>query len=705
MVAHSGEYEHECDSRRVLLWDLVFQGVLSFGGHSRGTMHYSIPKEGGLHDRSGAIKGDWNCTKCGAHNFKRRDYCFKCSTSREEADQIRLGEGYDEVSSTPCNTLLFRNLDVLTTEEKILAVLQEITALPIKNIRIAKDTLTNTSRGFCYVELNSTNEAVQLHDQLSSVGAPLYVDLKAVSLSYAKQSLSSLVSASSASVASTAVAAAQWTNQAPVQNYAGTPQYGQYGQDYSTYSNYNQNYDSTYGQNYNRTYDENYTNYQYDQYGYNQGKGDSSSGTGKTSIPASAADTRSATHSSEQKQESYGSSNANSSAFMGKPTLSSSQDSSEAAETDPPKYPHPDVSTYQYDESSGYYYDTATGLYYDPSSQYYYNAEQQKFLYWDGEKQAYLPAPFNSSSDDGGGTPLEKKSKEKDKQDKVKIAKKIAKDMEKWAKTLNQKKEIAKQGIVANQYALIDNSRQSATADAGFAMLEKKASLVERQQAVFEVMKKELEDKKLMPPPGSSKGKLDKSGGLVAAYGGGSDSDEDDEESARTEELRFTDWTKMACLLCKRQFPNKEALQRHQQLSDLHKQNLEAWRRARAAEGEAKYRDRAKERREKYGEPDPPHPNRLKEKYLKQKSVSYEEPTKEGIGSDNIGNKMLKAMGWSEGQGLGKSNQGRTEIVEAQRRTAAAGLGMKGSTYGATAGNSYKETVKKMMQSRYNELS
>lgn len=27
----------------------------------------------------------------------------------------------------------------------------------------------------------------------------------------------------------------------------------------------------------------------------------------------------------------------------------------------------------------------------------------------------------------------------------------------------------------------------------------------------------------------------------------------------------------MACLLCRRQFPNKDALVRHQQLSDLHK--------------------------------------------------------------------------------------------------------------------------------------
>lgn len=37
------------------------------------------------------------------------------------------------------------------------------------------------------------------------------------------------------------------------------------------------------------------------------------------------------------------------------------------------------------------------------------------------------------------------------------------------------------------------------------------------------------------------------------------------------EEEKLTDWKKMACLLCRRQFPNKDALIRHQQLSDLHK--------------------------------------------------------------------------------------------------------------------------------------
>ena len=32
-----------------------------------------------------------------------------------------------------------------------------------------------------------------------------------------------------------------------------------------------------------------------------------------------------------------------------------------------------------------------------------------------------------------------------------------------------------------------------------------------------------------------------------------------------------TDWTQLACLLCKRKFPSKEVLVKHQQFSDLHK--------------------------------------------------------------------------------------------------------------------------------------
>ena len=76
--------------------------------------------------------------------------------------------------------------------------------------------------------------------------------------------------------------------------------------------------------------------------------------------------------------------------------------------------------------------------------------------------------------------------------------------------------------------------------------------------------------------------------GLLGEYGGDSDYEEEEEEEQappvqpqpqpreemtkkENEDDKLTDWNKLACLLCRRQFPNKEVLTKHQQLSDLHK--------------------------------------------------------------------------------------------------------------------------------------
>ncbi|CAI9554784.1 unnamed protein product [Staurois parvus] len=301
------------------------------------------------------------------------------------------------------------------------------------------------------------------------------------------------------------------------------------------------------------------------------------------------------------------------------PTQSSTSATSSAAPSTPDaatpnpiipgvKYAVPDTSTYQYDESSGYYYDPQTSLYYDPNSQYYYNSVTQQYLYWDGEKQTYLPAADSAAGGAGpnsASTSGTKEGKEKKEKPKSKTAQQIAKDMERWAKSLNKQKENFKNSFQPLN-ARDEDRKESAAADAGFALFEKKqGALLERQILPEIMMMVAAEEEK---PPNRA---------LVAAYSGDSDNEEEIERPlALIDEDKLTDWKKLACLLCRRQFPNKDALSRHQQLSDLHKQNLEVYRRSRLSEQdlealeqrerEAKYRDRAAERREKYGIPEPP---------------------------------------------------------------------------------------------------
>ncbi|KAF7655830.1 hypothetical protein LDENG_00050410, partial [Lucifuga dentata] len=246
----------------------------------------------------------------------------------------------------------------------------------------------------------------------------------------------------------------------------------------------------------------------------------------------------------------------------------------------------PDVSTYQYDESSGYYYDPLTGLYYDPNSQYYYNPHTQQYMYWDGEQHTFIPAAAQSNAEAAATADNSASSdslsaaaagKEKKDKPKNKTAQQIAKDMERWAKSLNRHKEnmrtaassptvsstVLPSGYTrAAGHSRLDDRRESASADAGYAVLEKKGALSERPQIFLDQIRHTTEHSSPQHQ------------GLVPAYSGETDSEEEGGEKD-DKEGRMTDWVKLACLLCRRQFPSKEALIRHQQLSELHKQNLE----------------------------------------------------------------------------------------------------------------------------------
>ncbi|XP_023265953.1 RNA-binding protein 6-like isoform X1 [Seriola lalandi dorsalis] len=292
----------------------------------------------------------------------------------------------------------------------------------------------------------------------------------------------------------------------------------------------------------------------------------------------------------------------------------------------------PDMTNYLYDATSGFYYDPETTLYYDPNSRYFYNAQTQEYMYWDAVSKTYIPVPGGKSaetqpvpmtaedqailSNPAADAPLEmkkpsvpphaaaaqmsapelvptstatpekkddddstKKDKDKDnKEEKPKslAAVKIMKDMERWAKIQNRQKESVRAPSPVLKTGMDDDKRQSKSADAGFAIFERKISGGD-----------DLFKKPLAPPKKDEKSKrpMGSLGLLASDYAAGSDEEveEDKEEGAKSsqgshsedKDDKLTDWKKMACLLCRRQFPNKDALIRHQQLSDLHKQNME----------------------------------------------------------------------------------------------------------------------------------
>ncbi|KAJ0036734.1 hypothetical protein NQD34_005411, partial [Periophthalmus magnuspinnatus] len=560
------EFNHIQEATR---WMETNQGVLSIMGQ-RVSMHYSDPKP--------RDNEDWLCNKvlsCGVQNFKRREKCFKCSAPKAEAElklpqlqqdlvvglhnsrvqgllplpvhyqttslSVAQGQAAQQQTDTANDTLILRNLGPHTSVDAILLALSPFATLSPSNVRLIKDKHTNLNRGFAFLQLSTIVEASQLLQILQTQLPSLSIDGKTIVVEFAKgskrdvfQSDGSKVSA--ATVASTAIAAAQWA----VTQTAQTVPDGN-----SSVAVFQQAAAVTYNQ-------EAFTG--------------SNSTTGFAAMPTNTPGDYTDAVTPEghkcliQRQGtpiSAATTPTTQCEVVG--TTVSSQPAIPGTEHELKQYPVPNMSTYQYDESSGYYYDPLTGLYYDPNSQYYYNPHTQQYMYWDGEKHAYIPADGQSNT---GNTDTE--SKDKKEKNKSKTAQQIAKDMERWAKSLNRHKENMRAssgtpGLGPGQTrGRSENFRESASADAGYAVLEKKGALLEHPQINLDQMRQTA--------TGSPVQQL----GLVPAYNGDVDSDE--EGGFKDErEGRLTDWSKLACLLCRRQFPSKEALIRHQQLSELHK--------------------------------------------------------------------------------------------------------------------------------------
>ncbi|KFD50770.1 hypothetical protein M513_08311 [Trichuris suis] len=745
-------------------WLKRTQGYLVIDNHRVAEMEYSANRSShGSASFSGNMQrgGDWICGKCSTNNFKKRDYCFKCGVRREDSDSV-CGDGFSEIGVLPSdnslsfsltyrkrrpnqklktktilirsfqpevNTLLFRNLPYQIDEAKILSTLMQSCSVDVCQIYIARNPETGLSRGYAYVQLNSVTDAAQLLTNLTAV-TKLIIDGREVLVSYSKVPLTTVIARAALS-----------------QNVDISAKFGDSSQNFfvgqSFASSVNQQADCA-----------------------NAAAAVAQSAIKKAQVMRKVVAEQSETQYSELSGQHDDSSQAvtgPASSFVKSTTEGGSAEQTPTSfislgtVTTPygelQRYPMPDISTYRYDQSSGYYYDSTTGFYYDAKTSYYYNPLSQQFVYWEPSYQTYLPAPTQLQQQNqtqslaggrGGETEEKPKKQPKDKQhDKVKIAKKIQKDMEKWARQLNQRKEGISTRHVQRQQATVQEQSPSTSgsADAAFVVLGRSgvgpdisaSSLVEQQ-----------------------------------------DSDEERPKTSETAisslEEQLVDWEKLTCLLCRRQFQSKDILLKHQQFSELHKVRLFAptkgepmreiignlktpkfvFKNLQRKQGETadnsvasamgssysgRYRDRAKERREKFGLDDQIEPNALKEKFLVESieeanrgdpmtlkisvtiwvasrdplknvrvlSVS-EEPVSSPMQMDNKGAKLMRSMGWQEGQGLGRQNQGITDPITAERRIAGVGLGASGAVRSSLVGASYKEHVKAALRQKFETM-
>ncbi|KIK63865.1 hypothetical protein GYMLUDRAFT_95422 [Collybiopsis luxurians FD-317 M1] len=191
-------------------------------------------------------------------------------------------------------------------------------------------------------------------------------------------------------------------------------------------------------------------------------------------------------------------------------------------------------------------------------------------------------------------------------------------------------------------------------------------------------------------------------------------------------EFEFSDVNTLACLLCSRQFKSVDQLKRHNKESELHKtkfmnanlrdearQKMIARQQGKASE-QPKYRDRALERRTLFNQPEIPLPEADNGKVSKRKQAEGPPPPppppsvplNPGQDENNVGNKLLKMMGWREGTGLGVNGEGRVDPIKTAVYAEGAGLGAsKGKDVGkfteGHGGGGYLSMAQESARERY----
>jgi G-patch domain len=185
-------------------------------------------------------------------------------------------------------------------------------------------------------------------------------------------------------------------------------------------------------------------------------------------------------------------------------------------------------------------------------------------------------------------------------------------------------------------------------------------------------------------------------------------------DSAAPPSVSYADPNRNCCYLCMRQFKTSTEVNKHERLSQLHRDNLQNEElKARALAKLTKhrdqqpslgYRDRARERRQAYGS-----------STAKAKVASQTRQDDPPVQTASKGAALLSKMGWSAGTGLGAKGTGVTAPIATEVYAQGVGLGAQGSKLGDAseeAGRNtrnrydeFLERTKEMARERYERMT
>lgn len=341
--------------------------------------------------------------------------------------------------------------------------------------------------------------------------------------------------------------------------------------------------------------------------------------------------------------------------------------------------------SYVFDARSGFFYETSSDFFYDPKTKLYYGNKQKKYFeHCPDEQPPYRPVSEPKGETDS--TSSEMKNEASDTEAKVNLqndSSDMPANISKECKPalLDLKKTTLGRGIKTEKRKIVisikkkksnlnpslsrSNDNELPEAEAADNLNSVTSSLpshVHKQHAVdiqkWSVRGREMRNDSAVVScsPALSQQSQSESGAIKASTSEPKPSDNHPKEALPT--VAKTTTGKPVCLLCKRKFGDMVKLKQHIDFSALHKQNIAR----KVAEDERKkssspteYRDRAKERRGMYGPNIQPVKNTIVETAtgLPGLPVLVVGQPNDNLGDSNIGNQMLKKLGWKNGETLG----------------------------------------------------